>query len=388
MRLALWGGKGVAHLAMHSAAEITELVTEMHGTIKRVPLPVSTLDGRQARAAAPFPYKLISGIFRQLARGIGLLPVHADLTHQPPYALPVISALNGVCGDKLARWQSPLALPMSLRNSTGEAMAWGDLAGHQGNAKIALYLHGLCMSEREWQTPTKHNSDELMVRKGWQIGHLRYNSGRAIWQNGEDLANWLEAANAAYPAREIVLIGHSMGGLLMRSAFIHAQSQGHTWLSRVSKAVYLATPHLGAPMERLGNRANTLLGHSPYTAPFMRLGNIRSAAIKDLRYGLITQAEHGQNSDMGARDHRLALAPLPDGIAHLVVAGSINPAAEKSWLGDGLVPLYSGLGQHKKPSKTLVAADITRLCFDHVDHMGMLSDVRIWDAISDWWLAR
>ncbi|MEO6698455.1 MAG: alpha/beta fold hydrolase [Paraperlucidibaca sp.] len=387
MRLALWSGKGVAHLAMHSAAEITDLVTEMHGTIKRVPLPIgaSVVD---ARLSAPFPYRLIAKLFRQLARGIGMLPVHADLTHQPPYALAIISALNGVCGDKLARWQSPLALPMSLRDSEGQAMAWGDLAGSNGNAKVVLYLHGLCMSERDWQTPAKLGLDDLMQNKGWQIGHLRYNSGRAIWQNGEDLANWLEAANAAYPAREIVLIGHSMGGLLMRSAFVYAQAHGQRWPARVSKAAYLATPHLGAPLERAGNRANTLLGHSPYTAPFMRLGNIRSAAIKDLRYGFISQEEHERTEDMGSRDHRLQLAPLPDGMAHLVVAGSMNPDTAKSWVGDGLVPLYSGLGQHKRPEKTLVAADITRLCFDHVDHMAMLSDVRVWDALTDWWLAR
>lgn len=386
MRLALWSGKGVAHLAMHSAAEITELVTEMHGTIKRVPLPLGA-GLSDARAAAPFPYRLISGVFRQLARGIGMLPVHADLTYQPPYALPIISALNGVCGDKLARWQSPLALPMSLRDNEGHAIAWGDLTGATSSAKIALYIHGLCMSDREWQTPTKQATDELMRSKGWQTGHLRYNSGRAIWQNGEDLANWLEAANAAYPAREIVLIGHSMGGLLMRSAFAYAQDHGQSWPARVSKAAYLATPHLGAPMERAGNRLNTLLGHSPYTAPFMRLGNIRSAAIKDLRYGFISQAEHEQTQDIGSRDHRLQLNPLPDGMAHLLIAGSRNPEAAKNWVGDGLVPLYSALGQHKRAEKSLLAENITRLCFDRVDHLAMLRDVRVWDALTDWWLA-
>lgn len=386
MRLALWSGKGVAHLAMHSAAEITELVTEMHGTIKRVPMPLGA-GLSDARQAAPFPYRLISGVFRQLARGIGLLPVHADLTYQPPYALPIISALNGVCGDKLARWQSPLALPMSLRDKQGHAIAWGDLTGATSNAKVALYIHGLCMSDREWQTPTKQATDELMQSKGWQIGHLRYNSGRAIWQNGEDLANWLEAANAAYPAREIVLIGHSMGGLLMRSAFAYAHEHGQSWPARISKAAYLATPHLGAPLERAGNRLNTLLGHSPYTAPFMRLGNIRSAAIKDLRYGFISQAEHEQTQDIGSRDHRLQLNPLPDGMAHLLIAGSLNPEAAKTWVGDGLVPLYSALGQHKRDEKTLLAENITRLCYDHVDHLAMLSDVRVWDALADWWLA-
>jgi pimeloyl-ACP methyl ester carboxylesterase len=243
------------------------------------------------------------------------------------------------------------------------------------------------MSDREWQTPAKQNLDDLMRSKGWQCGHLRYNSGRAIWQNGEDLANWLEEANAAYPAREIVLIGHSMGGLLMRSAFVYAQEHGQSWPVRVSKAAYLATPHLGAPLERAGNRANTLLGHSPYTAPFMRLGNIRSAAIKDLRYGFISQVEHEQTQDMNAHDARECLAPLPEGMAHLVVAGSINPDTAKSWVGDGLVPLYSALGQHKDADKHLQGTDITRLTFDYVDHMAMLSDVRVWDALIDWWLA-
>jgi pimeloyl-ACP methyl ester carboxylesterase len=387
MGLGLWGAKGLAHLAMHSAAEITDLVTEMHSTINRGRAPIGA-DLTDPRATAPFPYQLVSHTFRQLAKGIGWLPVHADLTHQPPYALTLISALNGVCGDKLARWESPLALPMSLRDSQGQAIAWGELAGSSGTAKVVLYLHGLCMSDREWQTPTKRGLDALMQNKGWQVGHIRYNSGRAIWQNGEDLANWLEAANAAYPAREIVLIGHSMGGLLMRSAFVYAQSHGQHWPARISKAMYLATPHLGAPLERAGNRANTLLGHSPYTVPFMRLGNIRSSAIKDLRYGFISQVEHESSEDMGSRDHRLQLAPLPDGIAHLVLAGSINEEAAKNWVGDGLVPLYSGLGQHNNPEKTLVAADITRLSFDNVDHIGILSDIRVWDALTDWWLAR
>lgn len=141
-------------------------------------------------------------------------------------------------------------------------------------------------------------------------------------------------------------------------------------------------------MERLGNRANTLLGHSPYTAPFMRLGNIRSAAIKDLRYGFISQVEHERTQDMHSSDHRESLAPLPEGIAHLVLAGSLNPDAAKTWLGDGLVPLYSALGQHKHPEKSLMGSDITRLTFDYVGHLAVLADVRVWDALTDWWLAR
>ena len=90
---------------------------------------------------------------------------------------------------------------------------------------------------------------------------------------------------------------------------------------------------------------------------------------------------------MGSRDHRLQLSPLPDGMSHLLIAGSMNPDAAKSWIGDGLVPLYSALAQHKRVEKTLVAESITRLCFDHVDHLAMLRDVRVWDSLTDWWLA-
>ena len=49
--------------------------------------------------------------------------------------------------------------------------------------------------------------------------------------------------------------------------------------------VFLGTPHFGAPAERAGAHADFLLGISPYSAPFARLGKVRSAGIKDLRHG-------------------------------------------------------------------------------------------------------
>ncbi len=385
-RAVLWGTQGLAHLALHSAAELTDLVTEMDGTIRQAPLPLGQIDV-PPRQRAPWPYRLVAQIFRSAANVLQRLPLHADIRQSHAMALPVLSAANGVLGDKLERWDSPLALGMTLRAGDSELLAWSQLADSP-KARVVLFVHGLCWSEREWQTPAQQNFLDVLTGKGWRAGWLRYNSGRAIWRNGADLAEWLEEALAVHPARELVLVGHSQGGLLIRSAFEHARVQGHVWPDRISRAAYLATPHQGAPLERAGNWANAILSHSPYTRPLMRLGNIRSAAIKDLRFGLITEAESAAASDTSHEDHRSEAVPLPGHVRHLLLGGSLNDDAARNWIGDGLVPVSSALGDHVQPALVLDAPDLVRVELTSLDHMTMLADVRVWDALADWWFER
>lgn len=382
----LWGGQGVAHLALRSAAEVTDLVTEMHGTIKQVPLPLGS-GPAQPGQAAPWPYRLVSRVFRSAASLLLRLPVQADLRQADGWPLPVLSAANGVFGDKLEQWQSPLALGMTLRDADSELLAWSDLAVGP-KARVAVFIHGLCLSEREWQSPAQRHFAELLAQKGWSVGYLRYNSGRSIWRNGADLAEWLELALSACPVREVTLVGHSQGGLLIRSAFVHAEQQGHTWPARVTRAAYLATPHQGAPLERLGNRANALLSLSAYTRPFMRLGNIRSAAIRDLRYGLLTRTESERAGDDCHQDPREAAWPLPDHVHHFCLAGDIEVALGQNWVGDGLVPVYSALGEHHREALRLDMPRLTRVHLPQLQHLALLSDVRVWDALADWWFSR
>jgi len=385
-RAVLWGVQGVGHLALHGAAELTDLVTEMDGTIRQVPLPLGQVRQAPLRRA-PWPYKLVARIFRSAAGALRLLPLQADIRQSHALALPVLSVANGVLGDKLERWRSPLMLGMTLRDSDSEMLAWSELA-ESPKARVVLFLHGLCLSEREWQTPAQHDFLAPLLRQGWRAGWLRYNSGRNIWRNGADLAEWLEEALAAHPVRELVLVGHSMGGLLIRSAFEHAEVQGHAWPDKISRAAYLGTPHQGAPLERAGNWANAILSHSPYTQPFMRLGNIRSVAIKDLRFGLITEAESEAVSDTAHHDHRELAVPLPAHVRHFLLAGSINDDTARNWIGDGLVPVSSALGDHADPALVLDAPDLTQVELQNVDHMALLSDVRVWDALADWWFSR
>ncbi len=383
-RTVLWGAHGVTHLALHSAAEVTDLVAEMDGTIRQAPWPAGMVK-QPPRERAPWPYRLVAGVFRHAAALLQKLAIEAEIKQSHGFTLPMLSAMNGVLGDKLERWQSPLAFGMTLHAQDSEQLAWADVAS-SSKSKVVLFIHGLCWSEREWQTAAQENFLAVMRNKGWKPAWLRYNSGRAIWRNGEDMADWLEAALDAYPLKELVLVGHSMGGLLIRSAFEHARQHNQRWPHHVTRAAYLAAPHHGAPLERAGNWANALLSYSPYTQPFMRLGNIRSASIKDLRFGLITQEQSALASDIAHQDVRDSAYPLPNHVHHFMLAGSLNSDAAKNWIGDGLVPVSSGLGLHARAEMTLQADSLTRVELARMDHMHMLADVRVWDALADWWL--
>ena len=150
------------------------------------------------------------------------------------------------------------------------------------------------------------------------------------------------------PVEEISVVAHSMGGLLIRSAAQDASERRLHWRTRLKNIVFLGTPHHGAPLERGGNVVDGLLGMTPFTAPFARLGRLRSAGITDLRYGYVCDADwHGHDRFHRRTDPRRCL-PLPDDVACFTLAATT--AAKRGLLadrllGDGLVPLHSALGE-------------------------------------------
>ena len=188
--------------------------------------------------------------------------------------------------------------------------------------------------------------------------YLHYNSGRHVSQNGRELAPLLQrlVAHWPVPVEELVIVGHSMGGLVARSACHHAATEGQAWLRRLTKLVFLGTPHHGAPLERGGRRIDLLLGLSPYVAPFARLGKARSAGITDLRFGNLQDADwvgrdrHAQHSD----DRQPT--PLPPDADTFVLAATLaeRPGrVHSAVIGDGLVPLASALGEHRDDALAL-----------------------------------
>jgi len=104
------------------------------------------------------------------------------------------------------------------------------------------------------------------------------------------------------PIERLAIVGHSMGGLVARSACHYATQAGHTLPGRLDDLVLLGTPHIGAPPERAGAWVDFLMEISPYSAPLARLGKVRSALIKDLRHGYVRDEDWQPHSSANARD--------------------------------------------------------------------------------------
>ena len=355
----------VLHLAMRGAKEVTDLAAEMHSTITDMPSPLNKKHQANARFA-PLAYRIVSHSFMLLARLSHLMTAKTEFKN--PAVLKSQAALNGVCGDNLEAWNSPLATTMTLRGQQGELLDMTDWAQQSAQGYV-LFLHGLCLSDLEWCQSVNHRqfADELSVQ-GYQVAWLRYNTGRAISTNGQDLAE-LFARHFADQGQPIWMIGHSMGGLLIRSASHYAEMHNHPWLTRLSHAAYLGTPHLGAPWEIAGNKLNNLLNITPYTRPLMRLGNIRSQGIKDLRFAKVTTEE--------------TLPPLAKNVSHLLLATAWSEAHTDNWIGDGIVPVSSALAQDQR-GEMLNAPQLKRVLLNDINHLAILDDAQIYQELRNW----
>ncbi|MGH7289534.1 MAG: esterase/lipase family protein, partial [Myxococcota bacterium] len=286
--------RGVSHLAFDAVEQLTNLVEAMHANIAAAPLPLGEGTDGRTRGVTGFVYhsiRFVNAAARAaLDGGLALLAEGGEPALPRPRSDALLSALNGVLGDYLEESGNPLAIPMQLRRG-GETLALeraGLAAALPGaSGKLLVLVHGSCMNDRQW-TRNGHDHGAALGRDlGFTPLYLLYNSGRHVSENGRELALLLEALVGAWPTpvEELVIVGHSMGGLVARSACRQGAEADHAWLRRLGKLAFLGTPHHGAPLERGGSWLDLLLGVSPYSAPLARLGMIRSAGITDLRYG-------------------------------------------------------------------------------------------------------
>ncbi len=285
------------------------------------------------------------------------MPVSGDNSGKNWQSLMAVT--QGVVGDHLHGRNSALEQPMQLLDRQGRQL---DVATAGGGAWL-VHVHGLCMSARAWENPRAQAWMDAMEMQGYQVACLRYNSGLSIPDNGQKFSALMQQL---HPTR-LVLVGHSMGGLVMRAAY--QQEQAVTWLPALRMAAYLGSPHQGAPLERLGEQANRLLTSLRMTAPLKRLGDLRSQGIKDLRHGHVGEA--GQ--------------ALPEHATHLLFAAELE--ISRSWgfsgLGDGLVPVRSALGQDLAGMHHLQGGKIIRRLLRGRHHMQLLSDDSVYETLSE-----
>lgn len=339
------------------------------------------------------------GITRGVARvAASVAPVREGGPRSGSAADLAIAALNGFAGERLAADGNPLATTMSLRHD-GAAVALEReallAAFPRASARLAIFVHGLACNENMWRihserhygaTATTYGS-RLQTDLGYTPLYVRYNSGLHISENGRQLAELLDRVLSAWPVAvdEVVLIGHSMGGLVVRSACYYGEHTQQSWLPSVRHVFLLGSPHTGAPLEKAANCAAWALSLSDITRPLAQLLNTRSAGIKDLRYGALVD-EHWQDCDLDALlQDRTTDVPLLATANHYFIAASLTRDARHPVgrvIGDLLVREGSAFGRSRARRLQFPIEHGHR--FGAMNHIELLNHPDVYTQIHRW----
>jgi len=393
--------RGIAQLATQATEGVTRIAEGVHQSVWNTLGVSGGKAPKQTRGITGLVYRSVHSVTQLVGYGVDKVLAKLqprfesteDVELGTPQREAVLAALNGVMGDRLAASNNPFATPMTLRYR-GEAVNLHTLSPMAGaTGKVLLLVHGLCMNDLQWRAEHEGNvvdhGEALASALGYTPVYLRYNSGLHTSQNGRELSAELEQLITRWPTpiEELTVVAHSMGGLVTRSAFHYARQEALRWPDHLRNIVFLGTPHHGAPLEQAGNWVDAILGGTPYTAPFARLGQLRSTGITDLRYGHVLDDDwHGHDRFHRRPDNRQAV-PLPVGVACYTAAATTaaqRNAVANRLIGDGLVPLDSALGQHDDARRNLVFAEASQRVFCRMNHTDLLSSPRVTRQIVQW----
>ena len=150
------------------------------------------------------------------------------LTSFPGRSESLVAVVNGLFGDTFEDRDSRWSTPMTIR--AGDTVLPFDrhalldsLSTVDVGQRICVLVHGLMSTESIWgfaNDPSTTYGTLLADDHDVTVLSVRYNTGRHISTNGRELAHLLNHLVSAWPVRvrEVNLIGHSMGGLVVRSA--------------------------------------------------------------------------------------------------------------------------------------------------------------------------
>ena len=383
---------GISRLTVDAVCGVTGIVHHMHRNIlERVsPFPAGSAD--PIAGITDLSYRTVFGITRLVGAGLGfaLAPLARfdRHRHSTPQREAVLAALNGVLGDHLEQSGNPLAIPFGICHQGRPLHIERGVAiegVREPREELLILVHGLCMNHLQWNRNGHDHGALLENELDATALYARYNSGRHISDNGQAFADALQKLLLEWPVpvKRIRIVAHSMGGLVSRSACHHAALRQHDWLARLEKIVFLGTPHHGAALERAGNRLDSLIEISPYTAPFSRLGKLRSAGIKDLRYGNLIESDWQGHDSMHRHDSRTPV-PLPVAVKCYAIAASKAARVPGVPAGDGLVDVGSALGAHPEPAFRLAFPVSRQWVASGLGHFDLLNDPGVYARIRDW----
>jgi len=241
------------------------------------------------------------------AEAIEALPMRSDTTSSGPWiADAALGLVNAAVGDHLERRHNGLDLEMALRVNDHYVPLIPEVLARvvpEPSRRVAVFVHGLATTEWSWcleaegyhGDPAVTFGSLLQADAGVLPVYVRYNTGRRVSQNGRRLAERLEQFVQAYPGDidDLSLVGHSMGGLVVRSACHYGHAEGMRWPELVERVFCLGAPHRGAPLAKLGHALTETLEQIdlPATRITARILAGRSEGIQDLRNGAVIDEE-------------------------------------------------------------------------------------------------
>lgn len=403
--------RGALMLAAEAVDHVVARVHEFHraisdlpfGTLRRLPViregsaPVRDLhdgitDGVYGaiRGTAKILFAATDSALRRVEAS-PLLAIAAPQASARRTQDDVIAALSGAVGDRMAARRNPLAIRVGVYRDGQRVGLNADAlrsAFPDATPRIAVFVHGLCGNENVWEMFRREgdaDTDPYGARLACDLGctpvYLRYNSGLHISHNGRSIARLLERLHDQWPVpvQDIVLIGHSMGGLVARSTADIAASRGASWIGALSQIVCLGTPHLGAPLEKAVHIGTHFMHRVPLSRPIAKLLDSRSLGIKDLRWGYTRDVEwKGRDPDAFWTQDRLQSAPVP-GVRYRFLGTCLTRDPDHPLtraVGDGLVRIPSSL------ATDIVGAD--GAFHAQLNHLRLLNHPEVYAQLRAW----
>lgn len=267
-----------------------------------------------------------------------------DTDTSPVWQRHASAILSGFLGDWLEARNNPLAVPMEVLHGRSPIDSSAPAVESPGST-LCLSIHGLMELETVWDLPGQADTHygSLLADEEGSITPLtlRYNTGRPIYRNGEDLADLLETLVSRWPVpvERIILMGHSMGGLLIRSACHHGQHRAHRWVETLSDCVYIGSPHDGSWLAKGAKATADLMNQAPrdYLRVVGEVIDLRSEGIRNLSRGEVVHGNEGE-------------PPLLPGTRHYVVCGLLARSRQhpiNALFGDALVHESSARGDER-----------------------------------------
>lgn len=257
--------------------------------------------------------------------------------------------------------------------------------------RIIVMLHGLASSPEAWVNVANEVMGDEQLRQNYQVWQVYYPSNAPLVLNLHSIRQALlqtlkayDPAGSSMAARDITLVGHSMGGVLARLLVSRADEQ--LWqllppqaraaqaregmaaflsfepMPGVRRAVFIAAPHRGTPFaeERIARRVANLV-----TLPLAMLDEVGDFArlLAQMRPGADAAGPQAPQRNGGAsaegstlqripnsidnlsdRDpfvRAAAALPIAPGLPHHSIIGRIDPDIALAHSSDGIVPYAS-----------------------------------------------